>query len=51
MTVEQLIKKLQGLPPGLNVFIWDDGDRMRVASVDESFVDDGFIDLNTDATP
>ena len=48
MTVEQLIKKLQGLPPGLEVFIWDDGNRMSVASVDDSLVDDGFIDLNTD---
>lgn len=48
MTVEQLIKQLQCLPPGLDVFIWDDGDRMSVASVDNSFVDDGFIDLNTD---
>ena len=48
MTVEQLIEKLQGLPPGLEVFIWDDGDRMRVASVDDSLIDDGFIDLNTD---
>ena len=48
MTVEQLIEKLQGLPPGLEVFIWDDGNRMSVVYVDDSLIDDGFIDLNTD---
>jgi hypothetical protein len=48
MTVEQLIKKLQDLPPGLDVLIWDAGDRMGIVSVDDSFIDDGFIDLNTD---
>jgi hypothetical protein len=48
MTVAELIEKLQGLPPGLEVFIWDDGTRMRVVYVDDSLVDDGFIDLNTD---
>jgi len=48
MTVAEIIEKLQGLPPGLEVFIWDDGNRMRVVYVDDSLVDDGFIDLNTD---
>jgi len=51
MTVAELIEKLQGLPPGLEVFIWNDGDRMGVASVDDSFVDDEhcpFVELNTD---
>lgn len=50
MTVAELIKKLQGLPPGLDVFIWDAGNRSRLASVDDSFIHDDqpFVELNTD---
>lgn len=48
MKVSELIKQLQDLPPDLDVLIWNAGDRMGVVSVDDSFIDDGFIDLNTD---
>ena len=46
MTVEELIKQLQGLPPETVVYAWVDGDREELADVDTSFADRGFVDIN-----
>lgn len=51
MTVAELIKQLQDLPPGLDVLIWDAGNRMGISMVDDSFIYDEqypFVELNTD---
>ena len=51
MTVAELIEALSELPPTLQVYAWIDGDRERVNSVDDSFIADGFIDINAGAQP
>lgn len=53
MKVRELMAALAALPPEaaeLEVFVWDAGDRLRLTSVDSSFMQDeyAFIDINTD---
>jgi hypothetical protein len=49
MKVAELITALKDLPPDADVFVWDAGDRLGLANVDTSFLDDEFpfVDLNT----
>ena len=49
MKVQELIKQLQDLPPDLDVWVWQDGSRYEVGSVDDSFINDKypFVDINT----
>ncbi len=50
MKVYELIEHLSELPPHLDVMVWDAGNRSRLASVDDSFINDEhpFVELNTD---
>ena len=51
MTVSELIAALHGLPSDLPILIWDAGDRVGLAHVDDSFMyDDDYprVELNTD---
>lgn len=47
MKVKDLLKAIQSLPPEADVYVWDDGDRLEVSMVDDSFLDANFIDINT----
>ena len=47
MKVSELIKQLKDLPPETDVYIWNDGERLEVSMVDDSFLDCQFIDINT----
>lgn len=46
MKVSELIKQLKDLPPETDVYIWNDGERLEVSMVDDSFLDCKFIDIN-----
>jgi formate dehydrogenase maturation protein FdhE len=46
MNAKQLIAELQKLPEETVVFIWNDGSRLEICSVDDSLVDDGYADIN-----
>jgi hypothetical protein len=48
MKIKELIAALSGLPPDADVFVWDAGERFGLTDVDTSFLEDNFIDLNTD---
>tara|TARA_R110000868_G_scaffold792_1_gene5791 strand:- start:216 stop:380 length:165 start_codon:yes stop_codon:yes gene_type:complete len=51
MKVSELIAHLSELPPNLDVMVWDAGNRSKLASVDDSFIEDKdypFVELNTD---
>lgn len=47
MKVKDLIAALKDLPQDLDVYVWDAGDRLWLTDVDDSFIDEGFIDINT----
>jgi len=46
MRVKELIQALQKIPQESHVYIWVDGDRYPITDVDDSFVDDGWVDIN-----
>jgi hypothetical protein len=46
MKISELIAQLNELPPDNDVYLYVEGSRITVDSVDESFVEYGFIDLN-----
>jgi hypothetical protein len=50
MTVGKLSAALANLPQHLPVIIWDSGDRLQIAHIDDSFVEDENprLELNTD---
>ena len=48
MKIKDLIAALSSLPPDADVFVWDAGNRLGLVDVDTSFLDEHFIDLNTD---
>jgi NADP-dependent 3-hydroxy acid dehydrogenase YdfG len=50
MKVKELMQALANLPPELDVFVWNAGDRLNIEYVDDSFIHDeyAFVDLNTD---
>ena len=50
MTVGKLSAALANLPQDLPVLIWDAGERLQIASIDDSFVGDDYprIELNSD---
>ncbi len=51
MKVFELIQQLSQLPQDLDVLIWDAGNRMNIAMVDDAFIQDEqypFVELNTD---
>ena len=50
MTVGKLSAALANLPQDLPVLIWDAGERLQIASIDDSFVEDDYprVELNSD---
>lgn len=46
MKVRELIKQLENLYLDSEIFIWIDGERVPVHSVDDSFNEEGFGDIN-----
>lgn len=48
MKVKDLLAALATINPDANVYVWDAGDRLSLVDVDTSFLDEDFIDLNTD---
>ena len=51
MMVSELIAALRDLPQDLPIIIWDAGDRVGLAYVDDSFIDDEDyprVEFNTD---
>ena len=46
LTVKELIELLSKFDPDLLVYTWAAGNRDPVYSVDDGFVDEGFIDIN-----
>lgn len=46
MNAKQLIAELQKLPEETLMFIWNDGTRLEICSVDDSLADDGYADIN-----
>ena len=48
MKVKDLIEALANVNPDADVFVWDAGNRLGLVSVDTSFLNDEYIDLNTD---
>jgi hypothetical protein len=47
MKVRELIAALKEVPQDLEVFVWDECDRMLIADVDDSTIDKGFVNINT----
>jgi hypothetical protein len=48
MKVRELIAQLSEVNPDSEVFIWIDGDRTPVHSVDDNFSDDWYVDINAE---
>ena len=48
MKVRELIKQLETLYLDSEIFIWIDGERIAIHSVDDSFNNEGFGDINAD---
>ena len=47
MKVSELIHQLKDLPPDTLVYVWNDGERLELSMVDDSFAEEGqFVDLN-----
>ena len=47
MKVRELIKQLDNLYLDAEIYLWVDGERIKIDSVDESFIDqEGFADIN-----
>jgi hypothetical protein len=46
MTASELIAELSKLPPDKLVYVWM-GDRHEALDIDDSLLDQGFIDINT----
>lgn len=46
MKIKELIHLLSQFDPELKVMVWAEGDRLDDLSVDESFIDQGFIEIN-----
>lgn len=49
ITAQQLIDALKDLPPDTTVYVWNDGDRYVIETVDNW--DEGHVDLNIKFTP
>ncbi|CAB5220447.1 hypothetical protein UFOVP236_59 [uncultured Caudovirales phage] len=49
MTVQEMINQLQSLPKDIDVYVWDAGNRVSIAMVDDAFIHDEypFVDINT----
>jgi len=46
MNVRELMKQLKRIHPDTEVYLWLDGSRIVLDSVDASFEDEGWIDIN-----
>ena len=51
MKVKELVAQLNELPQDLEVYLWINGNRLRVDSVDDSFVEEGMVDINAEDNP
>lgn len=47
MKVRELIAALKEVPQDLEVFVWDECDRMLITDVDDAYIDNGFVNINT----
>jgi hypothetical protein len=47
MKVSELIHQLKDLPPDTLVYVWNDGERVEISMIDDSLLEDQFIDINT----
>lgn len=47
MKVRELIAALKDVPQDLDVFVWDECDRMLITDVNDASIDRGFVDINT----
>jgi hypothetical protein len=47
MKVSELIDQLKDLPPDTLVYVWNDGERVEISMIDDSLLEDQFIDINT----
>jgi hypothetical protein len=48
MKVSELIAQLSEVNQDSEVFLWVDGERIAVHSVDDNFSDDWYVDINAD---
>ena len=49
MKVSELIEQLKVYPQDSEVYLWVDGERIAVHSIDDSFIDEHwFIEINAD---
>ncbi len=46
MNVRELIRKLRRIHPTTEVYLWLDGTRIVLESIDDSFEEEGWIDIN-----
>jgi len=51
MQVKELVAQLNELPQDLEVYLWINGNRLRADSVDDSFVEEGMVDINAEDNP
>ena len=50
MKINELIQELNKLPQNLEVYLWVNGSRIAVNSVDDSFIEEGLVDINGEDT-
>ena len=50
MKINELIQELNKLPQNLEVYLWVNGSRIAVNSVDDSFTEEGIVDINGEDT-
>jgi hypothetical protein len=46
MKIKDLLKVLENLHPDFELTVWHDGERLSLESIDASFFEQGFIELN-----
>ena len=46
MTVKQMIDALKDQPMDAKITVWMDGERLDIIDLDDSFAEDGFIEIN-----
>jgi hypothetical protein len=46
MKVYELLEELSDMPHDADVYVWVDGERYPMTMVDDSFLDQGFVELN-----
>jgi hypothetical protein len=50
MKVSELIAQLSKVKQDSEVYLWVDGERIAVHSVDDNFSDDWYVDINADTS-